>query len=261
MIGTRGSGKTALADLIAAGGLALSPHLNERSFILRAKNYLGDSEATLKWASEETTGNHLANIEIEDILDTQHVQYLSQQFVDQLCSADGLNDSLVAEIERVIFNAHPLTDRLGSDSFKELLGIRLESSRQKRERQQQTLSKASSDLTDERVKKNSLRALEKDRDEKIRAINKDKNDRKTLVAKGNEERSKRHEQVSLAVDAKRLQVEQAKRKHQALLHLQNDVLDFRSRQAPSLLTDLKAQREETGLEHGGLGSIQGRFRG
>src|SRR3546814_11322212 len=30
VIGARGSGKTALADLIAAGGLALSPHLNER---------------------------------------------------------------------------------------------------------------------------------------------------------------------------------------------------------------------------------------
>jgi hypothetical protein len=59
VIGARGSGKTALADLIAAGGFALSPHLNERSFILRAKRYLGDSEAKLQWASGEETGNKL----------------------------------------------------------------------------------------------------------------------------------------------------------------------------------------------------------
>jgi ABC-type lipoprotein export system ATPase subunit len=247
VIGARGSGKTALADLIAAGGLALSPHLNERSFILRAKDHLGDSAAELHWASGEKTGNRLTQADMEDLLDTPYVQYLSQQFVDQLCSAEGLDGALVKEIERVIFNAHALTDRLGTDSFKELLDIRLEGSRQKRERQQQTLTRASADLTDERVKKNGLKALEKDRDEKKRAIEKDKNDRKSLIAKGNEERAARHEQVSLAADEKRQQVEYAKRRHQALLHLQNDVLDFRSRQAPAMLADLMEERDETGL--------------
>ena len=247
VIGARGSGKTALADLIAAGGLALSPHLNERSFILRAKQHLGDSKAELQWASGETTGNELAQTDMEDFLASPYVQYLSQQFVDQLCSAEGLNDALVTEIERVIFNAHPLNERQGADSFQELLGLRLETSRQKRERQQQALTRASADLTDERVKKDGLRALEKDRDEKKRAIDKDKTDRKSLVAKGNEERARRHEQVSLAVDAKRQLVDQAKRRHQALLHLQNDVRDFRTRQAPSLLADLKQERERAGL--------------
>ena len=127
------------------------------------------------------------------------------------------------------------------------MDIRLEGSRQKRERQQHTLGRASADLTDERVKKDGLKALEKDRDEKKRAIEKDKNDRKSLVAKGNEERAKRHEQVSLAADEKRLQVEQAKRRYQALLHLQNDVLDFRSRKVPAMLADLKEERDEAGL--------------
>lgn len=247
VIGARGSGKTALADLIAAGGLALPPHLNERSFILRAKQHLGNSEAELQWASGEKTSNQLAHTGMEDLLASPYVQYLSQQFVDQLCSAEGLNDALVAEIERVIFNAHPLNERQGADSFKELLDIRLETSRQKRERQQQALTKASAALTDERVKKDGLKALEKDRDEKKRAIEKDKTDRTSLVAKGNEERARRHEQVSLAVDAKRQQVDQAKRRHQALLHLQNDVRDFRTRLAPAFLADLKDQREHAGL--------------
>lgn len=247
VIGARGSGKTALADLIAAGGLALSPHLNERSFILRAKKHLGASKAELEWASGEKTGNQLAQTDMEELLASPYVQYLSQQFVDQLCSAEGLNDALVAEIERVIFNAHPLTDRQGADSFKELLDIRLEISRQKRERQQQALTKASADLTDERVKKDGLKGLEKDRNERKRAIEKDKTDRKSLVAKGNEERTRRHEQVSLAVDAKRLLVDQAKRRHQTLRNLQNDVHDFRTRQAPSILVDLQNERQHAGL--------------
>lgn len=247
VIGARGSGKTALADLIAAGGLALSPHLNERSFILRAKKHLGNSKAELQWVTGETTGNELTKTDMEDFLASPYVQYLSQQFVDQLCSAEGLNDALVNEIERVIFNAHLLNERQGADSFQELLGLRLETSRQKRERQQQALTRASADLTDERVKKDGLKALEKDRHEKKCAIDKDKTDRKSLVAKGNEDRARRHEQVSLAVDAKRQLVTQAKRRHQALLQLQDDVRDFRTRQAPSLLADMKQQREQAGL--------------
>jgi hypothetical protein len=35
------------------------------------------------------------------------VRYLSQQFVEELCSASGLTDGLLREIERVIFEAHP----------------------------------------------------------------------------------------------------------------------------------------------------------
>lgn len=247
IVGARGSGKTALADLIAAGGLGLSPHLNDKSFILRAGDHLGDSEANLHWASGEITGNRLAQTNMEELLDNPHVQYLSQQFVDQLCSAERLHDTLIEEIERVIFNAHPINDRLGADSFKDLLTIRLEASRQKRGRQQQALVKASADLTEERVRRAGLQALEKEREEKGRAIEKDKTDRKSLVAKGNEERAKRHEQVSLAVDAKRQQVEIAKRRHQSLLHLQNDVLDFRVRQAPAMLAELREEREEAGM--------------
>ena len=247
IIGARGSGKTALAEMIAAGGLALSRNLNAKSFIIRANEYLCDSEAKLQWKSGETTCNNLAETDTEELLDSPHVRYLSQQFVDQLCSAEGLNDALVEEIERVIFNAHPLTDRLGTDSFKELLALRLEASGQKRERQQQTLAKASANLADERIKKAGLSVLEKDRDEKQRAIVKDKTDRQSLVAKGSEKRTKRLDEISFAVDVKRQQVDRAKLENQALLHLESDVMDFRDRQAPEMLAELKELRKEAGL--------------
>ncbi|MGM2749806.1 hypothetical protein ACS2Q0_34700, partial [Bacillus cereus group sp. Bce010] len=72
-----------MADLIAAGGLARSPHINDRSVIQRAKQHLGDSEAELRWASGETTKNQLAHCDMDEYLATPYVQYLSQQFVDQ----------------------------------------------------------------------------------------------------------------------------------------------------------------------------------
>ena len=247
IIGARGSGKTALADLIAAGALALSPRLSDTSFVRRAEEHLENCEATLHWESGEKTGNHLNRTDMEDLLDHPHVQYLSQQFVDQLCSAEGLGDSLVREIEQVIFNSHAVTDRLGAESFQELLTGRLEASRQKRDRNRQALDRTSASLTTERTQKAGLKALEKDRDEKKKAMDNDQKDRKSLVAKGNEERARRHEQLSQAVEAKRKQVERARRQHQALLSLQADVADFRKRQAPALLSDLQEQRSEAGL--------------
>jgi hypothetical protein len=104
IIGPRGSGKTALADIIAAGGFALSAHLSERSFIRRARQHLGESAAKLTWEAGEPTSNVLRHVEQEDLLDSPRVQYLSQQFVDSLCSAEGVTDELLAEIERVFFS-------------------------------------------------------------------------------------------------------------------------------------------------------------
>ena len=44
IIGARGSGKTALADLIATGAFALSAHLSDRSFVRRASAHLTQSK-------------------------------------------------------------------------------------------------------------------------------------------------------------------------------------------------------------------------
>ncbi|PZW79257.1 hypothetical protein DFS21_107157 [Pseudomonas sp. 2848] len=89
VIGARGSGKTALADLIAAGGLALAQHENERSFIHRARRHLIDSDAELQWATGEKSWSHLIRRDEEDTPSTPYVQYLSQQFVDQALYVPG----------------------------------------------------------------------------------------------------------------------------------------------------------------------------
>lgn len=247
VIGARGSGKTALADLIAAGGLALFPHFNDKSFIMRAREHVGSSESILNWETGETTRNNLGMTDIEELLDFPHVQYLSQQFVDQLCSAETMDDALVKEIERVIFDAHPLEDRMGASSFAELLDARLDASREKREQFRETLSKASAAITEENTRKAGLKAMEKEYDDRKKAIEKDRADLKSLVAKGSEERAKRLDAVSQAADAKRVLVEAAKCKVVAIGRLAEDVRDFRERRFGDILRELRTKRAEAGL--------------
>src|SRR5690606_22279251 len=126
IIGARGSGKTALADLIAAGAAATSStRVNKRSFLHRAAEFLSSSASQLLWGDDGTTEADLSDFEDNDFWTETRAQYLSQQFVEQLCAADGLTNDLLAEIERVIFQAHPTDDRYGATDFGELLDSRV----------------------------------------------------------------------------------------------------------------------------------------
>jgi len=247
IIGARGSGKTALADIIAAGGYALSPHLSDRSFIRRAKDHLGESSAHLAWEAGDPTSNELRRVEMEDFLDSPRVQYLSQQFVDSLCSAEGVTDELLAEVERVIYQAHPTEDRMGTTSFRELLDLRAARGRAMRESHEEALAEAAQELNVERDRKASLPGLQKQRTEKAASIAKDKGDRSSLIGKGGEERAKRLDEVSTAAEGVRFQVEQAQRRRQALLALKDEVADTRKSKAPARLRQLQQTHSEAGL--------------
>src|SRR5208282_2629477 len=148
-----GSGKTALADLIAAGGFALSEHLNDRSFIKRASNLIGDAKSTLTWEDGRITENVIKDAKVDSIFEDRHVQYLSQQFVDQLCSSEGLTDALVDEVERVVFQAHSPEARMGATSFAELLELKRSALRSARSQAEAAIASASEDLIAEQAKK------------------------------------------------------------------------------------------------------------
>jgi len=247
IIGARGSGKTALADFIAMGGCAVSKHLSDKSFLRRAEEHLQKSKAELTWQSGESTSNSFAGIDAEDLIDAPHVQYLSQQFVDQLCSAEGLEDPLVREIERVVFDAHPDADRLDATNFEELLDIRLEAARASRSRNVESIGKISESMTSEQARKDGLAALAKDRDERHKAILKDETDLKALMPKGDDARAKRHDTVSEAVEAKRALVLKAKVRLEALLRLTEDVENLRQHVLPEMAEGLRLEREEAAL--------------
>jgi hypothetical protein len=247
IIGARGSGKTALADIIAAGGFALSAHLSERSFIRRARQHLDESAAVLTWEDGEPTSNELRHVEMEDFLDSRRVQYLSQQFVDSLCSAEGVTDELLAEMERVIYQAHPAEDRMGTTTFRELLDLRAARGRAIRQSHEEALAVMAQELNIERDRRASLPGLQRQRANLAASIVKDKRDRSTLVGKGGEERAKRLDIVATAAEAVRFQVEQARRRRQALVALRDEVADTRANKAPGRLRQLQQAHAEAGL--------------
>lgn len=261
IVGARGSGKTALADLIATGAFGVSSQLSKSSFLHRAAEFLTKSNVKVIWEDGGDTENCVATVDCEELFDAPHVQYLSQQFVEQLCSSEGLDDALLAEIQRVIFDAHPESDRMGAEDFKALFSLRMERSHEGRNRQRRALERASECITAEQLRKDSLKALIKDRDEKKKAIDKDKADRKLLVPKGQEQRAKRLDEIAIALETKQRAVNVLKLRLQALMGLQGDTQDFRSRLVPDWITDLQEQRSDAGLSAADWRSFEVQFVG
>ncbi|KGH31089.1 TrlF family AAA-like ATPase [Comamonas testosteroni] len=247
IIGARGSGKTALADLIAAAGFALSGDLDERSFVRRARRHLDASTAKLVWEDGTPTEVNLSELENAGLFGSPRVQYLSQQFVDRLCSAEGMTDELLAELERIIYMAHPSEDRMGSTTFRELLELNAAHGRSMRQSHEEVLAETTTQLNLERGRRAALPELQRQRAEKAAGLAKDRKDRDSLIGQGGEERAKQFDVVSNAAEAVRSRIEQARRRRQALGALRDEVADTRANKAPLRLRQLQQAHTDAGL--------------
>ena len=65
----------------------------------------------------------------DNLPDDGYVRYLSQKFVERLCSDDHIGKELVREIEAVVFSYLDPSDTLNASSFDELRALRTEGSR------------------------------------------------------------------------------------------------------------------------------------
>ena len=121
IIGPKGSGKSALAELIAfAAGSQTGAE--KSSFISRAAPHITGLHVELEWGDQRKSDATFPR----DVHETNEVRYLSQSFVERLCSEDHVGTELVQEIESVIFAHLDPTDTLNSSSFAELRDIRTE---------------------------------------------------------------------------------------------------------------------------------------
>lgn len=245
IIGSRGSGKTALADILAAGAYALTElHLSEdKSFASRAKDYLTGSKAEIRWEDGQITSHGMHVVESG----FPRVQYLSQNFVDKLCSSEGLGVSLLNEVKRVVFDAHSPETRFGAISFDDLsdtVTIRPKSSRQAN---QKLLADTIGQLVSEVLRSDDLIDLRKQRDALAQMTTTEKANRGKLMGEGSDARVKDLDAVTRAIDGVRAKVQSATRKRQATLSLQDEISTMRSRQMPMFLSDLRRQFVEAGL--------------
>ncbi|MDR2653633.1 MAG: AAA family ATPase, partial [Prevotellaceae bacterium] len=118
IIGARGSGKTALLDFIALSTDAYNTHYKYKAgFLSKAENEVQTLVVKSVFDGQEISRKFDPRNEDKG---GPLVQYLSQQFVENLCSEEGSNENLQAEIERFIFDSIDDVERMGTSNFSEL---------------------------------------------------------------------------------------------------------------------------------------------
>lgn len=118
IIGEKGAGKTAIADMIAfASGVPIEKK-SQSSFVAKGRLHLAGVDIQLVWGGGSTSNAILT--EKPFISSKPLVRYLSQDFVERLCSDDHQGHELQEAIEEVVFSYLNEVHREGYSSFEEL---------------------------------------------------------------------------------------------------------------------------------------------
>lgn len=253
IIGARGSGKTALADMIAAGCDSITDESwnadewANPSFLVRARPLIGDGKVKVSWAAGEPSVRSLNGADANGPFAYQRVRYLSQQFVEELCSSSGLTDGLLREIERVIFEAHPDDERDGTLNFEELLEQRATRHRLAREREAEAVSQISDRISTELEKEKLAASYEGQVAQKKKLIDAYTSDRAKLVSAGSELRAQRHTDLAGAANQVRANLRRFTGQRQTFLAMQDEVRDLRRNQAPETLRQAQTRHPHSGM--------------
>ena len=253
IIGARGSGKTALADVIAAGCDAILPAgwgADENispSFLARARKLIGTATATLTWGGGATVTRALDGRDANNHMSFPRARYLSQQFVEELCSAKGVSDGLIDEIERVIFESHSPDDREWASDFAELRAQRTTRFRQARERETEAIKDISECIGTELEKESLVTGLTNQVEQKKKLIAGYLADCAKLVVKGTEAEVARHTELSEAAQKIRTTIQIFGNQRRTFVALQDEVRSMRATGAPEMLRQTQARHVYSGL--------------
>jgi hypothetical protein len=253
IIGARGSGKTALADMIAAGCDSISDEAwnaeewANPSFLVRARPLLGDGKVKVSWAAGEPSTRALDGSDANGPFAYERVRYLSQQFVEELCSSSGLTDGLLREIERVIFEAHPDNARDGALDFAELLEHRASRHRLARDREAEAVAQISDRIGTELEKEKLIAPYENQVAQKKKLVEAYTADRAKLVSAGSEKRAQRHTELAGAANQVRANLRRFAGQRQTFLAMQDEVENLRRNQAPETLRQAQARHPQSGM--------------
>ncbi|MFM0126732.1 ABC transporter [Paraburkholderia sediminicola] len=130
IIGRKGSGKSALADVI--GFLGDTPNgryfsfLSPTRFRLPRDNKAASFEGRLNWAQGAGTGEFRSLSSGTSTAAVERVKYLPQRYFEELCNdhVEGKDDLLQKELQKVIFSHLSPVDKENGKSLDELIEIR-----------------------------------------------------------------------------------------------------------------------------------------
>jgi hypothetical protein len=235
IIGARGSGKTALADLIAHGGDSPFPMRSSQSFLSRACNHVASSEVVTVW-SDQTESRRYLDWTPEDL---PEVHYLTQQFVDRLCSSEAESDELLDEVKRVVFLAHEPESRLGADDFDALAELKTSATRRAVVALEQQLDQLSQDLLTERSWYRRRAQIQRDLQKAVEDLKKTETARQSLIKPGGKDRAEYYTRLGAEIASRQKRIQELDRQLQSYRKLGLEVKRYGTQVLPRVVQELK----------------------
>lgn len=175
IIGNKGSGKSALADILALAGnshCTKMEFLNDRRF-RHGGNKAKQFTATIEWT--DGTSYDVLLSENPDLQKPERVRYLPQHFIEDLCNeiAAGNETDFGKELRKVIFSRVPAEKKLKMGTLDELLDYLIKARKKAIQQVQQslhtlneTIVRYEAEISDVQLKsyRNSLELKEKELD-------------------------------------------------------------------------------------------------
>jgi energy-coupling factor transporter ATP-binding protein EcfA2 len=221
VIGSRGSGKTALADLIALAAEADEEEPGDASFLKKAGPLLNGLEVEIEWADGTSQSTEYPRSSFGT--KQPRVRYLSQKFVESLCAPDGGGDALDEEIEHVVFSAIPEEDRFQCSDFAELRRLLLDDAHAQQASERAIIREKTNAVATETKLQQSIPALDgkfKEADRNRKALD---DELKKLPIKANEANAKAHDTASKKLVALKEAIAAEQRREKTLQDLTAEV--------------------------------------
>lgn len=227
IIGPRGSGKTALADLIALAADAYDH--GHASFLGKAAEHAHGAVVSLGWADERDQSRCSVGVDTSDPWSGQSVCYLSQQFVEALCSPTAEEDRLLTHIERVIFDHLPDTMKAGAMSFQELRASEAGAAQSEVEDRRHEIEKLTADIAADIAFKETRPQVDAKSAKLSMEINALEKQIQSCVVRGKEEKLQRFSTLSAQFAEAEKRVQEQRRRKNILGELKREFAQSRTR--------------------------------
>lgn len=130
IIGNKGSGKSALADIVALLGKSHTGHENN-SFLNADKFWkvssARDYTASIVWRDNTISKCNTLVDTINKDTEVEKVKYLPQKYVETICNDVGVSNDFQKEIDKVVFGFVPDTDNHGMNNLEDLIAYQTKS--------------------------------------------------------------------------------------------------------------------------------------
>ncbi len=151
VIGNKGSGKSALADILALAG---NTHCDTKHFSFLTKERFcerngriaKDFDVTLQWADGSSAARSL-NAK-PDVNDVERVKYIPQTYLEKVCTETepGQESEFQTELRKVIFSHISDADRLGKETLDDLIAYKTEELREQLVKHRQEIARLNTEI-------------------------------------------------------------------------------------------------------------------